>query len=47
MSKLSKKIHTMPEWMRPAKKLTEEERQEVRNAIRGYVTRQKAEGAAQ
>lgn len=47
MSKSPKKIHTMSEWMRPAKKLTEEERQEVRNAIRGYVTRQNAEGAGQ
>lgn len=47
MSKSPKKIHTTPEWMRPAKKLTEEERQEVKNALRSYVTRQKAEGASQ
>ncbi|EEW7581489.1 hypothetical protein D6Z88_003482 [Escherichia coli] len=47
MSQPTKKINNMPEWLRPVRKLTKAERQEMRNAIRGYVVRRKAEGAAQ
>lgn len=46
MSKSVKETNSVPEWMRPTRKLTEAERQEVRNAIRGYVNRRKEEGIA-
>ncbi|HAV1619698.1 TPA: hypothetical protein JG829_002402 [Enterobacter hormaechei subsp. steigerwaltii] len=47
MSKLAKETNNVPEWMRPTRKLTEAERKEVRDAIRGYVSRRKAEGSTQ
>lgn len=47
MSKPAKETNNVPEWMRPTRKLTEAERREVRDAIRAYVSRRKAEGAAQ
>ncbi|HDT2082737.1 TPA: hypothetical protein RCG81_003963 [Enterobacter roggenkampii] len=47
MSKPAKENNTAPTWMRPTRKLTEAERKELRNAISGYVSRRKAEGAAQ
>lgn len=47
MSKSAKENNTTPEWMRPTRKLSEAERQELRDAIRGYVKRRTAEGAAQ
>lgn len=47
MSKSAKENKTTAEWMRPPRKLSETERQELRDAIRGYVSRRKAEGAAQ
>lgn len=47
MSKPAKETNNVPEWMRPTRKLTESERKEVRDAIRAYISRWKAEGAAQ
>lgn len=47
MSKPAKENNTTPAWMRPNRKLSETERKELRDAISGYVSRRKAEGAAQ
>ena len=47
MSKPAKENNTTPAWMRPTRKLSEAEQQELRDAIRGYVSRRKAQGAAQ
>ena len=41
------KPNAIPDWMKPAKKLTEVERQELRNAIRGYISRRKEQESAQ
>ncbi|GEM_PF-1551036 len=47
MTKPTRETNSKPDWMRPSRKLTEAERQEVKNALRGYINRRKAEGAAQ
>lgn len=47
MSKPDKENNTTPAWMRPTRKLSEAERKEVRDAIRAYASRRKAEGTAQ
>ncbi|MGZ0803220.1 hypothetical protein ACXNAL_18650 [Kluyvera ascorbata] len=41
------KPNAIPGWMQPTKKLTEAERQVLRNAIRGYVGRRKEQESAQ
>ena len=42
-----KPANAIPDWMKPVKELTEAERQELRNAIRGYVGRRKEQESAQ
>ncbi len=42
-----KPANAIPDWMKPAKELTEAERQELRNALRGYVSRRKEQESAQ
>lgn len=41
------KPNAIPDWMQPTKKLTEAERQELRNAFREYVKRRKEQESAQ
>lgn len=41
------KPNAIPDWMQPTKKLNEAERQELRNAIRGYISRRKEQELAQ
>ena len=41
------KPNSIPDWMQPTKQLTEAERQELHNAIRGYVSRRKEQESAQ
>lgn len=40
-------LNAIPDWMQTTKKLTETERQELRNAIRGYIYRRKEQESAQ
>lgn len=39
--------NAISDWMKSATELTEAERQELRNAIRGYVSRRKEQESAQ